>query len=218
MQANELKVVFRILLPTSYSLTNLIHIQIGVRVFANGLRERGLIPVRVISKTQIMVLDASLLSIINYVSRVKWSNPGKGVAPSSIHRCSSYLKGKLGVTLEYDRLLEFTNIYIYIYILTNLLSTSIHGGKEKEKKRPEFRDNKFRIIAWGKKKKIIGEKKGKANFITPVEKNQDICNQLVKRPKTHRKMLQCYNYKKCSILNRANYNNYQNARYPEEPF
>ena len=30
------------------------------------------------------------LSIIRYVSRVKWSNPGKGVSPSSKPRCSSY--------------------------------------------------------------------------------------------------------------------------------
>ena len=30
------------------------------------------------------------LSIIRYVSRVKWSNPGKGVAPSPAPQCSSY--------------------------------------------------------------------------------------------------------------------------------
>ena len=30
------------------------------------------------------------LSNIRYVSRVKWSNPGKGVAPSPTPRCSSY--------------------------------------------------------------------------------------------------------------------------------
>ena len=30
------------------------------------------------------------LSNIRYVSRVKWSNPGKGVAPILIPRCSSY--------------------------------------------------------------------------------------------------------------------------------
>ena len=30
------------------------------------------------------------LSYIRYVSRVKWSNPGKGVAPSPTPRCSSY--------------------------------------------------------------------------------------------------------------------------------
>ena len=96
-------------------------------------------------------------------------------------------------------------IYIYIYIFTK--STTIHGDKKKKKNPPEFRDNNILITAWGKKKKFIGRKKEKANFITPVEKNQEICNQLVKRTKTHHKMLQCYNYKKCSILNKAIYKN-----------
>ena len=35
------------------------------------------------------------LTIIKYVSRVKWSNPGKGVAPSPTPRCCSYLKREL---------------------------------------------------------------------------------------------------------------------------
>ena len=43
------------------------------------------------------------LSIIRYVSRVKWSNPGKGVAPSPISRCSSYRKGSFRVALDYGR-------------------------------------------------------------------------------------------------------------------
>ena len=52
-----------------------------------------------------MVLDAALLtlSIIRYGSRVKWNNPGKGVAPSSTPWCSSYRKGSLLVTLDYSR-------------------------------------------------------------------------------------------------------------------
>ena len=41
------------------------------------------------------------LSNIRYVSRVKWSNPGKGVAPSSTSWCSSYWKGSLLVALDY---------------------------------------------------------------------------------------------------------------------
>ena len=41
------------------------------------------------------------LSNIRCVSRVKWSNPGKGVAPSSTPRCSSLWKGNLRVTLDY---------------------------------------------------------------------------------------------------------------------
>ena len=43
------------------------------------------------------------LSIIWYGSRVKWRNPGKGVAPSSTPWCSSYRKGGLRVTLDYGR-------------------------------------------------------------------------------------------------------------------
>ena len=48
-----------------------------------------------------LMLSCLTLSIIRYVSRVKWSNPGKGVAPSPTPRCSSYRKGSLRVTLDY---------------------------------------------------------------------------------------------------------------------
>ena len=40
------------------------------------------------------------LIIIRYVSRVKWSNPGKDVVPSPAPLCSSYWKGNLRVTLD----------------------------------------------------------------------------------------------------------------------
>ena len=40
------------------------------------------------------------LSIIRYISRVKWSNPGKGVAPSPTPWCSSYWKGSFRVILD----------------------------------------------------------------------------------------------------------------------
>ena len=53
------------------------------------------------------------LSIIRYGSRVKWSNPRKGVAPSPTPWCSSYRKGSLRVTLDYDRQL-YLLIIIYI--------------------------------------------------------------------------------------------------------
>ena len=43
-----------------------------------------------------------------YVSRVKWSNPEKGVAPSPTPRCSSYWKGSRLVALDYSRQLYFT--------------------------------------------------------------------------------------------------------------
>ena len=44
-----------------------------------------------------------ILSIIIYVSRVKWSNQGKRVAPSPTPRCSCYWKGRLRVALDYGR-------------------------------------------------------------------------------------------------------------------
>ena len=43
------------------------------------------------------------LSIIRYGSRIKWSNPGKGVVPSHTLWCDSYRKGSLCVTLDYGR-------------------------------------------------------------------------------------------------------------------
>ena len=56
------------------------------------------------------------LSIIRYVSRVKWSNPGKGVAPSPTPRCSSYWKGSLPVALDYDRQLYFYSKRLFVQI------------------------------------------------------------------------------------------------------
>ena len=41
------------------------------------------------------------LSNIRHVSRVKWSNPGKGGAPSPTPRCSSNWKGSLLVAFDY---------------------------------------------------------------------------------------------------------------------
>ena len=53
------------------------------------------------------------LSIKRYESRIKWSNQGKGVAPSPTRRCSSYWKGSLLVALDYGRQL-FTYSYTII--------------------------------------------------------------------------------------------------------
>ena len=74
-------------------------------------------------------------------------------------------------------------MYIYIYIFTNLLSTSIHGYQEKRKKKTSgTRDKNISNHRPGEKRKnIIGQKKEKANSVTPVKKNQEICSQLVKR-------------------------------------
>ena len=57
-----------------------------------------------------MELDASLLNTQHYKVRVKWSNPGKEVAPSPTPLYSSYWKGSLRVTLDYGR-----QLYFYFY-------------------------------------------------------------------------------------------------------
>ena len=62
------------------------------RVFANGPGDRGSIPAASYQRLSKWYLIPSCLtlSIIRYISRVKWSNPGKGVAPSPTPRCRSY--------------------------------------------------------------------------------------------------------------------------------
>ena len=75
---------------------------------------------------------SSLRFIIRYVSRVKWSNPGKGVSPYPTPQCGSYWKKSLRVTLDYGRqqlyFIHFnththththTHIYKNIYIITS---------------------------------------------------------------------------------------------------
>ena len=84
------------------------------RVFINGLGDWSSIPALVIPKTRKMVFDTSCLtlSIIRYVSRVKWSNPRKGVAPYPTSRCSSYWKWSFWVTLNYSHHLYLLYFYI----------------------------------------------------------------------------------------------------------
>ena len=63
------------------------------RVFANGPGNQGSLPGRVIPKTlkELYLIPPCLtLSIIRYVSRVKWDNPGKRVVPFPTLCCSSY--------------------------------------------------------------------------------------------------------------------------------
>ena len=78
----------------AWNRTVYVPINIIVRVFTNGPGDRVSIPGQVISKTQKMVLDASLLNtqVLRYGSRVKWSNPGKGEVPSSSPRWKGNLR------------------------------------------------------------------------------------------------------------------------------
>ena len=82
------------------------------RVFVHGPWDLGSIPGCFIPKTFKMVLDAFLLNIQHHKVNIKgkWSNPGKGVAPSPTLRCSSYRIESLLVALDYGR-----QLYLYIY-------------------------------------------------------------------------------------------------------
>ena len=94
------------------------------RVFANGPRDRGSIPYQIIPKTQKMILCTALLNTQHYMggSKVKWSNPGKEVAPSPIPPCGSYWKGSPRVTLDEDRQLHSHRYLVqHLYELNNMI-------------------------------------------------------------------------------------------------
>ena len=80
-------------------------IGLAVRVFANGPGDLGSIPGRVISKTQKMVLDASLLNTQHYKVRIKGKVEQSRERSSALPYtwCSSYRKGSLRDTLDYGR-------------------------------------------------------------------------------------------------------------------
>ena len=42
-------------------------------------------------KKSYLIPSCLTLSVIRYVSKIKWSNPGKGIAPSPTPQCSSYI-------------------------------------------------------------------------------------------------------------------------------
>ena len=105
------------------------HIGLVSRVFANGPGDQGSIPSCVIPKTLKLYLIPPCLTLSNirYISRVKWSNPGKRVVLSPTPRCSSYWKRSLRVALNYGRqLLYYYDIYIYIYTVIHRQTVSLY--------------------------------------------------------------------------------------------
>ena len=82
-----------------------------VRLFASGSGDLVSIPARVIPKIQKMVLDASLLNNIRKGSREKWSNLGKGTAPSPTPWCVVAIeKGAFG--FPSIKVVNFTTTYL----------------------------------------------------------------------------------------------------------
>ena len=59
------------------------------------------------------------LSSIRWGSRVKWSNPGNGVAPSSSPWCGSYWKGSLQVILDYSHQLYLYGVQLLFLLYNN---------------------------------------------------------------------------------------------------
>ena len=96
-------------------------------------------------------------------------------------------------------------------IYTNLLSASIHCYQEKRKKTPGSKNNNISNYRPGDKekshrtkKKKKKKRKGQLRY-TSWKKSRDMQSVGQKKKKTHSKMLQCYNYRECSIQSRANY-------------
>ena len=68
-----------------------------------------------------MIPPCLTLSNIRYVLRVKWRNPGKGVAPSPTPRCTRYWKGRLLVALDYGH--QLYNLYTIILFQSGNIAT-----------------------------------------------------------------------------------------------
>ena len=85
-------------------------------MLTKGPGHRGSILGWVMSKTQKMVLYATLLNIQHYKIRIKgkWRNPGKRVAPSPTPQCSSYRKGSPRVAGDHGRPTHILTLCIYI--------------------------------------------------------------------------------------------------------
>ena len=75
-----------------------------------------------------MIPPCLTLRNIRYVSRVKWSNPGKGLVPSPTPRCSNYWKGSFLIPLDYGRQLYFLFYYNWRYRLIGLVGRVFTNG------------------------------------------------------------------------------------------
>ena len=90
-----------------------------IRVFADGPRDRGSVPDRVIPKTQKMILDASLLNTQHYKVRIKSivEQSREGVAPSPTLGVVAIEKaafGSLSTKITNFIFYFITPFYIYI--------------------------------------------------------------------------------------------------------
>ena len=102
--------------------TNLWHIGLMSKVFASGLETR--VQSQVASyqglKKWYLRPPCLALSTIRLGSRVKWCNPGNGVAPSPTPRCNSYRNESLRVTFDWSR-----QLYFLLYYKTEVVQAEV---------------------------------------------------------------------------------------------
>ena len=113
LQLTEIYFIYIFALNIYDMLQNRLIFLVG-RVSATGLGESGSISCYIISKTfkKYFIHPCLKLSNIRYISRVKWSNPLKGVAPIPSHRCYSYWKGSL--------LIAYLTFFTFLLPLTEI--------------------------------------------------------------------------------------------------
>ena len=94
------------------------------KVFTNGPGDLGSTQVASYQRREkwYLIPPCLKLSNIRYVSRVKWSYPGKGAAPSPTPRCSNYWKGSLLVVLNKRE----TTLLTYKHSHTFESSSNVH--------------------------------------------------------------------------------------------
>ena len=72
------------------------------------------------TRCSLALIPCGSLRIIRYRLRVKWNNPGNGVAPFPTPCCSSYWKGSLRVTLDFGHRISIIkngeNSFAYFFV------------------------------------------------------------------------------------------------------
>ena len=102
-----------------------------------------------------------------YVSRVKWSNPGKGVAPSPTLRCSSYWKGSLLVAnfTYFIRLKWFNKVEED----REKAISNLSAGKSVQKRKVGEKEVEKEKLLGEIGSKEVGEKEGKKEKVGEME-------------------------------------------------
>ena len=131
-------------------------IGLAVRVFTNGRETWVQSQVESYQRLQKYYLmpPCLTLSIIRYGPRLKWRNPGKGVAPSTTPWCSSCRKGNLRATLDYGR-------QLYLLYIDSCLKINFYQWKLKFI--GAYKKHAHRIC-WSKIQKDHREGTGPSNY------------------------------------------------------